>query len=544
MPRREMVADRRQLDVVLAAGARQRLVLGREVRVGLDDVAGLRVGQRAGEVDAGEAGAQLPGRHGVCGAVRPDVGDHRDEVGLGGGGRGEHVEARGAHRVDRGLQRNRGVGQGGRLGEVHAGELREVRRELVDPETRHGGGGVRIGGQRVRRMKRIGLRRRRGIGSKGERSVVDRVRGPARRRGEIQARPPCARQRPVAALEVGVVSGEQLLTAAVGEVEADRRLAVDAVVDAAHEMVEPAGVVRERPAAAGGRAVVRADDQQVAALVAGRPIGQERAAQLDVVEAGVGEHGDVRGVALVGAVEPERVLGRVRLDVGRRGCVALEAVGDALRLLGHALGEVLQPRREDGAEDVEARRAVLHPADVEQVAVEVDRSGHQRRGPDAGKGQVHRVVDRDRTGREPVEADPAVAPRLLARPGDELREILLVAQAGGGKGAAAAAGAPPLQLDVVVGRTGDGRAARRRVGAVLDDQRTPGDRALAADRCVEDHAVVGRERQVLGDLSGAHRAGADQRGKQRGGQQERSHNSHNAYVASILLLANTDVREP
>ena len=178
------------------------------------------------------------------------------------------------------------------------------------------------------------------------------------------------------------------------------------------------------------------------------------------------------------------------------------------RVVAHAVqarleqaGEHVRPRRglrdrgrPDEPHHARRRDQVAHAAGVDQVAVELVRAGLQHRRLHAWQRQVQRVVDRDRAGREAVEPERAVAPRLRARPAQDLGDVLLRARPERVEATAAVAGPADLDEQLVVARAGRERLAVAAVGAELDDRRAaarsaPRPSASSAASC---HPMHGR----------------------------------------------------
>jgi hypothetical protein len=219
----------------------------------------------------------------------------------------------------------------------------------------------------------------------------------------------------------------------------------------------------------------------------------------------------------------DRQPSHARGDIDGRQRVALEP-GPA----------VLDERRSDEPEHAGRGDPVRHPARVEQVAIQLVGAGSQHRRLDARQVEVQRVVDGDGAGREPEEAEAAVAPRLGARPPEHLGDVLLGAGTQRVERAVAQPGAPDVHLEVVVVRAAELRAAPGPVRAELHDDGPAGqhtsDQGPAPTQLHleldpvrhRDAQVPGNERaRVRGPDGGRHRQheGADETG-------ERQHTHH------------------
>ncbi len=182
-------------------------------------------------------------------------------------------------------------------------------------------------------------------------------------------------------------------------------------------------------------------------------------------------------------------------------------------------------RRPDQGHHARARDDVADPAGIEEVAVELVGAGLQDGGLHARERQVQRVVDRDRAGREAVEAERAVAPRLMARPREDLGDVGLRAGAERVELPVAVAGPADLDEQVVVGRPGVDGSTVAPVGAELDDHGPRRQRSLAGDRGLQGHTVGRREPRALGDRRGLrHRpAQRDDSARDCSGAEDRSH---------------------
>ena len=257
-------------------------------------------------------------------------------------------------------------------------------------------------------------------------------------------------------------AGQHVLAVAVGQPQLHGGLAVDAVVDVAQVAVEPACRSRVGAAGAGRHAVVGADDEQVGAVVAQLLEGLERAAGLDVEEAVDHQDREVVDVAAEAALAPLAVERRVLLV--RRGPMSnmpLNVVSDDSGSRSRRSGPAWQRRRADEGEHAERRQQVGDAARVEEVAVELVGARAEHRRLDARQLEVQRVVDHDRAGREAVQAEAAVAPRLMARPAEHLGDVLLARAPERVERAVALAGAADVDLEVVEVGAGEFGATRR-----------------------------------------------------------------------------------